>query len=122
MIHLLLLIVSAHSIHIPFYCKIRKTNCQQRPESTCCQHLSTTTSATTSDTTIDTLAHNDGGTEIPKLKEPVSILNSSDADIFEAAPSEIDEVYVKITGENIEVKVIIKNDKPGVRCAKLGQP
>ena len=52
----------------------------------------------------------------------MSIQNSSEADIFEAVPSEIDEVYVKITGENIEVKVIIKNDKPGVRCAKLGQP
>ena len=107
MIHLLLLIVSAHSIHIPFYCKIRKTNCQQRPESTCCQHLSTTTTTTTSDTTIDTLAHNDGVTELPKPK-PVSILNSSEADIFEAVPSEIDEVYVKVTGENVEVKAMIR--------------
>jgi len=112
MIHLLFLIVSAHSIHIPFYCKIRKTNCQQRPESTCCQHLSTTTSTTTSDTTIDTLAHSDGVTEIPKLKEPVSILNSSEADIFEAVPSEIDEVYVKITGENIETNFLTTTVKP----------
>jgi len=112
MIHLLLLIVCVHSIHIPFYCKIRKTNCQQRPESTCCQHLSTTTSTTTSDTTIDTLAHNDGVTDIPKLKEPVSILNSSNADIFEAVPSEIDEVYVKITGENIETNFLTTTVKP----------
>jgi len=112
MIHLLLLIVSAHSIHIPFYCKIRKTNCQQRPESTCCQHLSTTTATTTSDTTIDTLAHNDGVTELPKLKESVSILNSSEADIFEAVPSEIDEVYVKVTGENIETNFLTTTVKP----------
>ena len=108
MIHLLLLLVSVQSIHIPFYCKIRKTNCQLRPESTCCQHLSTTTATTNEDTTIDSIAHNVGVTEIPKYKEPQSILNSSDADIFEAVPSEIDEVYVKVTGENIEVKEMIK--------------
>ena len=109
MLHLLLLFVSVNSIHIPFYCKIRKTNCQLRPESTCCQHLSTSTSTTTEDTTIDTIAQNVGVTEIPESREQVSILNSSDVDVFEAVPSEIDEVYVKVTGENIEVKEMVRN-------------
>jgi len=112
LIHLLLLLVSVNSIHIPFYCKIRKTNCQLRPESTCCQHLSTTTTTTSSDTTIDTITQNVDVTEIPKHKEPESILNSSDVDIFEAVPSEIDEVYVKVTGENIETNFLTSTEKP----------
>jgi len=117
-LYLLLLIAAVHSIHIPFYCKIRKTNCELRPESTCCQHLSTTTTSTTSAATVSTLGDTVtifdtvGVTEIPQLNEAENIQNTSLEEVFEAQPSEIDEVYVKVTGENIETNFITSTAKP----------
>jgi len=115
-LYLLLLLPAVHSIHIPFYCKIRKTNCQLRPESTCCQHLTantTTTAATTISTTGDTTDVGVGATDIPKLNNSESILSSAkEEEILKAEPSEIDEVYVKVSGESIESNFIISTAKP----------
>jgi len=115
-LHLLLLLPAIHSIHIPFYCKIRKTNCQLRPESTCCQHLTantTTTAATTISTTGDTTDVGVGATDIPKLNNSESILSSAkEEEVLKAEPSEIDEVYVKVSGESIESNFIISTAKP----------
>ena len=110
--HLLLITVTS-SIHIPFYCKIRKTNCELRPESACCQHLSSTTTSTTTAATINTSSAATGervttlasmdSTEMTKGQENENIQSAPYEEVFEAEPSEIDEVFLKVSGENIEV-------------------
>ena len=105
---LLLLLLSSCSCHIPFYCKIRKTNCQLRPESSCCQ-LTYTTSATVYSTssqdvtTLQSVDTSEGTVEETEDQESIS-----SEELFEAEPSEIDEVFVKVTGEQIEVKCHLK--------------
>eukprot|EP00090_Calanus_glacialis_P006250 TRINITY_DN14889_c0_g1_i4.p1 TRINITY_DN14889_c0_g1~~TRINITY_DN14889_c0_g1_i4.p1 ORF type:complete len:733 (-),score=185.40 TRINITY_DN14889_c0_g1_i4:130-2328(-) len=131
--HLLLITVTS-SIHIPFYCKIRKTNCELRPESACCQHLSSTTTSTTTAATINTSSAATGervttlasmdSTEMTKGEENENIQSAPYEEVFEAEPSEIDEVFLKVSGENIEANLITtstgKPEKYAPRfCLKL---
>merc|ERR1711872_269568 len=49
---------------------------------------------------------------VPKLNNSESILNSAEEEVLKAEPSEIDEVYVKVSGESIESNFIISTAKP----------
>ena len=135
---LLLLLLSSCSGHIPFYCKIRKTNCKLRPESSCCKATTTTSTPTATTTTPTTTTPttttstitptapsispissiDDGVTTIASVDSTENIILAQDTDhtkitmyeeVFQAAPSEIDQVFVKFTGENIEVGNYFQN-------------
>ena len=87
---------------IPFICKIRKVDCNLRPDSKCCQYTSTTTAATTATAAATTTTVITATIDVIELGIPEDI---SKKDTIQAEPSEIDEVVVKINGEAVEVNI-----------------
>jgi len=96
--------------------------------------LSTTSTSTTIAATINTSSAAPGervttlasldSTEIEKGQEKESLENTVYEEVFEAEPSEIDEVFLKVSGENIEANLITtstaKPEKYAPRfCLKL---
>ena len=63
----------------------------------CCQHVTTTTKTTTTTTTTPSAAED--------VKNVIEHKNeTTESDVVQAEPSQIDEVVIKITGEAVEVK------------------
>ena len=113
---LVLLLAGCSLARIPFYCKIRKIDCQLRPDSKCCQYTTTTTTTTTTDSTTTVDASNtNAAADIEDVNDVAKIVeernetlsNEKDSDAIQAEPSEIDEVVVKITGEAVEVQITL---------------
>jgi len=87
-----------------------------RPESACCQHQSSSTTSTTTSSTVssisiaglsDTTFRGEISTNTEQIDiESKKVGSESDTEILVAEPSQIDEVYVKISGENIEANLI----------------
>jgi len=88
---------------IPFICKIRKVDCNLRPDSKCCQYTSTTTAATTATAAATTTTVITATIDVIEHGIPEDI---SKKDTIQAEPSEIDEVVVKINGEAVEFHLL----------------
>jgi len=117
---LVFLLASVTFGRIPFICKIRKVDCKLRPDSKCCQYITTAATITTTTTTVSSVT-----SDVIENEEQVNetlLVDISNRDAIQAEPSEIDEIVVNITGEAIDARLLTttKPEKFAPRfCLKL---